>query len=213
MTPEEILEAASDYNIRAVESKKGRSLWLPRLVMESDSPLSWSLQMLFDKNGFSEFELRPQKENSAGALLGVADNEAYAKELDRVVRQTYGVPAKEWWNVRQQAETRVKKTYAQTAWYSTPETTYQYAIPVAGGYKYGSTTTPSSSYPVTRSYKYFTPFPSRCPSPLKIVLGQSAKTRIIGRRICFKASPARSWAWCACKDNATSSFTAVLAMW
>ena len=166
MTPEEILVAAPDYGIKSIESKKGRSLLLPRLVMESDSKLSWSLQMWFDKGGFREFELRPQQEN-AGAVLGVADSAAYAKELDRVVAQTYGVPANEWWNVTQQAKTRVKKRYSQTTWVSSPATTYQYAIPVEGGYRYGSTTTSASSYPVTRSYKYFADFPVELPFTIK----------------------------------------------
>lgn len=39
MTPEEILAAAPERNIRSVESKKGRSLLLPELVMEYRSPL------------------------------------------------------------------------------------------------------------------------------------------------------------------------------
>ncbi len=80
----------------------------------------------------------------------------------------------------QQAKTRVRKTYSRTTWYLSPKTTCQYAIPVAGGYKYGGTTTPASSYPVTRSYKHFTPFPVELPFTIKDrawTIGKGARYR------------------------------------
>ena len=124
--------------------KAGGNTFLVRnFKLRRDSSLPWLLELRLDKNGLSEFELRPENELKTEERIGLfnqTQTDDYQDALDEWIENTRRVEPDKWWVSSREVETRVKRTYrAQSGTGigigSTGFSYYAYTYPTYSNYK------------------------------------------------------------------------------